>query len=98
MGGVIDVEIRTGGRPTDRDRVLKGEIREAVGRDFAGGTGDWGAGLESGVEMGARSADEDEEGDKLRDEGPSNGRDGVSCSWVPNMGSGWMVPAYLSYT
>ena len=73
MGGVVDVEIRAGCRPADRDGVLEGEEREAIGSYFAGGTGDWGGGLESGVEMRTGGANEDEERNDLGDEGPSDG-------------------------
>ena len=71
VGGVVDVEVGTGGRPADGDGVLQGEEGEAVGGDFAGGAGDGRAGLEGGVEVGAGGADEDEKGDDLGDKGPS---------------------------
>lgn len=75
---VVDVEIRTGRRPADGDRVLQGEEGESVRGDFAKGAGDGRAGLEGGVEVGSGGADEDEEDDDLRDEGPSVGGGGVS--------------------
>ena len=44
-------------------------------------------------------ANEDEEGDDLGDEGPSDdGGDEVNYDWGPNMGFGMDVSMYLSYT
>ena len=75
---------------------MEGEEGEAVGGDFSGGTGYWGAGLKSRVEVRTGGADEDEEGDDLGDEGPSDGGDEVNYGWGPNMGFGMDVSMYLS--
>lgn len=87
MGRVVDVEVGARGRPADGDGILQGEEGEPVRGDFAGGAGYGSAGGEGGVEIGPGGADENEEGDELRDEGPSVGK-GIRLAVGSGEGSG----------
>ena len=87
-GRVVDVEVGPRGAPADRDGVLQGEVGKAVRGDFAKGAGDGCGGGEGGVEVWGRRAEEDEEGDTLRDEGPSMGGSN-RVSWVFGFGGNW---------